>query len=72
METSVVPESHIICRHLTLAVVLDLGRIIKDSVAKQGMLAWQYNTIGVSDAITMGGEGKSTFTLRRVVHLVDD
>lgn len=22
------------------------------------MLAWQYNTIGVSDAITMGGEGK--------------
>jgi len=26
-------------------------------VQKQGMLAWQYNTIGVSDAITMGGEG---------------
>lgn len=23
------------------------------------MLAWQYNTIGVSDAITMGGEGWS-------------
>lgn len=22
------------------------------------MLAWQYNAVGVSDAITMGGEGK--------------
>ncbi|MCJ1484075.1 hypothetical protein MMC06_004243 [Schaereria dolodes] len=37
--------------------LLDLGRIVKDAVQKQGMLAWQYNTIGVSDAITMGGEG---------------
>jgi hypothetical protein len=26
-------------------------------VEKQEMLAWQYNTIGVSDGITMGGEG---------------
>lgn len=33
--------------------VLDLGKIVKDSVQKQGMLPWQYNTIGVSDAITM-------------------
>ncbi|MCJ1421056.1 hypothetical protein MMC32_007418 [Xylographa parallela] len=38
--------------------LLDLGKIVKESVQKQGMLAWQYNTIGVSDAITMGGEGK--------------
>ncbi|KAL9604232.1 MAG: hypothetical protein Q9219_000630 [cf. Caloplaca sp. 3 TL-2023] len=30
---------------------------IKGAVQKRGMLAWQYNTIGVSDAITMGGEG---------------
>ena len=37
--------------------VLDLGRTVKSAVEKQGMLAWQYNTIGVSDAITMGGEG---------------
>ncbi|KAI9821057.1 MAG: hypothetical protein M1827_003790 [Pycnora praestabilis] len=37
--------------------LLDLGRTVKDAVQKQGMLAWQYNTIGVSDAITMGGEG---------------
>ncbi|KAL8701815.1 MAG: hypothetical protein Q9201_004705 [Fulgogasparrea decipioides] len=41
-----------ICMHL-----LDLGKTVKDAVQKDGMLAWQYNTIGVSDAITMGGEG---------------
>ncbi|MCJ1398619.1 hypothetical protein MMC11_001819 [Xylographa trunciseda] len=34
--------------------LLDLGKIVKESVKKRGMLAWQYNTIGVSDAITMG------------------
>ncbi|KAJ9636382.1 hypothetical protein H2199_008057 [Coniosporium tulheliwenetii] len=37
--------------------LMDLGKTVKDAVKKQGMLAWQYNTIGVSDAITMGGEG---------------
>lgn len=37
--------------------VLDLSKAVKAAVQKQGMLAWQYNTIGVSDAITMGGEG---------------
>ena len=47
----------------TDASVLDLGRTVKDAVQKQGMLAWQYNTIGVSDAITMGGEG--TYNPRR-------
>ncbi|OBT50172.1 dihydroxy-acid dehydratase [Pseudogymnoascus sp. 24MN13] len=35
----------------------DLGKVVKASVIKQDMLAWQFNTIGVSDAITMGGEG---------------
>jgi hypothetical protein len=25
------------------------------------MLAWQYNAVGVSDAITMGGEGKLAY-----------
>ncbi|KAH8812035.1 dihydroxy-acid dehydratase-like protein [Xylogone sp. PMI_703] len=35
----------------------DLGKIVKDAIKKNGMLAWQFNTIGVSDAITMGGEG---------------
>lgn len=39
---------------------MDLGKTVKDAVKKQGMLAWQYNTIGVSDAITMGGEGSYT------------
>ncbi|KAF2496837.1 dihydroxy-acid dehydratase-like protein [Lophium mytilinum] len=37
--------------------LLDLGKAVKDAVQKQGMLAWQYNTIGVSDGLTMGGEG---------------
>ncbi|KAL8981541.1 MAG: hypothetical protein Q9177_005536 [Variospora cf. flavescens] len=41
-----------VCMHL-----LELGKIVKAAVQKQNMLAWQYNTIGVSDAITMGGEG---------------
>jgi dihydroxy-acid dehydratase len=40
--------------------LLDLGKATKEAVQKQGMLAWQYNTIGVSDAITMGGEGASS------------
>jgi len=38
--------------------VLDLGNIVKKSVEQQKMLAWQYNTIGVSDGITMGSEGE--------------
>ena len=29
-------------------LVLDLSNAVKDSVQKQGMLGWQYNTIGVS------------------------
>ncbi|KAI4210294.1 MAG: hypothetical protein LQ351_006818 [Letrouitia transgressa] len=37
--------------------LLDLGKVVKESVAKLNMLPWQYNTIGVSDAITMGNEG---------------
>ncbi|PHH61618.1 hypothetical protein CDD81_8133 [Ophiocordyceps australis] len=37
--------------------LLDLGAIVKRSVEKQGMLGWQFNTVGVSDAITMGGDG---------------
>ncbi|KAK4215406.1 dihydroxy-acid and 6-phosphogluconate dehydratase [Rhypophila decipiens] len=37
--------------------LLDFGKIVKRAVEKQNMLAWQYNTIGVSDGITMGGEG---------------
>ncbi|KAH7120897.1 dihydroxy-acid dehydratase-like protein [Dendryphion nanum] len=37
--------------------LLDLGKEIKANLQKDGILAWQYNTIGVSDGITMGGEG---------------
>ncbi|KAI0103807.1 dihydroxy-acid dehydratase [Nemania sp. FL0031] len=38
-------------------VILEFGKIVKRGVEKQKMLAWQYNAVGVSDAITMGGEG---------------
>ncbi|ORY63287.1 dihydroxy-acid/6-phosphogluconate dehydratase [Pseudomassariella vexata] len=37
--------------------LLEFGKIVKKSVEKQNMLGWQYNAVGVSDAITMGGEG---------------
>ncbi|PTD11124.1 Dihydroxy-acid dehydratase [Fusarium culmorum] len=37
--------------------LLDLGQIVKNSIEKEGMIGWQFNTVGVSDAITMGGEG---------------
>ncbi|KAI9745147.1 MAG: hypothetical protein M1818_001425 [Claussenomyces sp. TS43310] len=37
--------------------LLHLGKTVKDAVLKQGMLAWQFNTIGVSDGMTMGSEG---------------
>ncbi|KAL2203673.1 dihydroxy-acid and 6-phosphogluconate dehydratase [Sarocladium strictum] len=35
----------------------DLGNVIKESIRREGFLAWHYHTIGVSDAITMGNEG---------------
>lgn len=38
---------------------MDMGKIVKRAVEKQDMLAWQFNTIGVSDGITMGSEGRS-------------
>ncbi|KAG5993913.1 hypothetical protein E4U43_003356 [Claviceps pusilla] len=39
-------------------VVLEFGKIVKQAVEQDGdMLGWQFNTVGVSDAITMGGEG---------------
>ena len=37
--------------------MLNLAKITKDAVEKKQMIGWQYNTVGVSDAITMGGEG---------------
>ncbi|EXJ89680.1 dihydroxy-acid dehydratase [Capronia epimyces CBS 606.96] len=37
--------------------LLDLAKVVKDSVTKQGFIGWQYNTVGVSDAITVGTEG---------------
>ena len=37
--------------------LLDLGKTVKKGISDLGMIGWQYNTIGVSDAITMGSEG---------------
>lgn len=37
--------------------LLDIGKECKRQVEKQDMLAWQYCAVGVSDAISMGGEG---------------
>ncbi|PLN84432.1 dihydroxy-acid dehydratase [Aspergillus taichungensis] len=37
--------------------LLDLGKTTKKAITDNGMIGWQYNTIGVSDAITMGSEG---------------
>lgn len=42
--------------------MLEFGQIVKRAVEKQGMLGWQFNTVGVSDAITMGGDGQSPNT----------
>lgn len=39
-------------------LVLDLAKLVKEAAKKNGMLAWQYNTVGVSDGITMGNDGK--------------
>ncbi|CAI4219002.1 unnamed protein product [Parascedosporium putredinis] len=37
--------------------LMDLGKTVKRAVEARGMIGWQFNTVGVSDAITMGGEG---------------
>lgn len=42
--------------------LMDLGKTVKKSVSEKGMIGWQYNTIGVSDAITMGSDGMFFFS----------
>ena len=39
--------------------LLDLGRKVKEGVVGAGMLGMQFNTIGVSDGISMGTDGMS-------------
>ena len=39
--------------------LLDLAKEVKKAIVNQGMIAWQYNTVGVSDAITMGNQGQT-------------
>jgi dihydroxyacid dehydratase/phosphogluconate dehydratase len=38
---------------------MEFGNIVKTAVERQGMIGWQFNTIGVSDGITMGNQGRS-------------
>lgn len=49
--------------------LLDLGKTVKKAVTDQGMIGWQYNTIGVSDAISMGSEGERIQGLRGIAAL---
>ncbi|KAK4626300.1 Putative dihydroxy-acid dehydratase, mitochondrial [Fulvia fulva] len=37
--------------------LLDIGKEVKRCIETQEMLAWQYDTVGISDGITMGSEG---------------
>lgn len=37
--------------------LLDLGRDVKEGCRTAGLIGLQFNTIGISDAITMGGQG---------------
>ncbi|KAI9155135.1 putative dihydroxy-acid dehydratase [Paramyrothecium foliicola] len=37
--------------------LMDLSQIVRDSVAKQGLVPYRFNTIGVSDGISMGTSG---------------
>ena len=45
--------------------LMDLGKTVKKAIGDHGMIGWQYNTIGVSDAITMGSEGMATSSHER-------
>lgn len=37
--------------------LLDIGKEVKRQIEAQDMLAWQYNSVGVSDGLTMGTDG---------------
>jgi dihydroxy-acid dehydratase len=37
--------------------LMDLSQIVRDSVAKEGLVPYRFNTIGVSDGISMGTTG---------------
>ncbi|KAH7309543.1 dihydroxy-acid dehydratase [Stachybotrys elegans] len=37
--------------------LMDLSKIVRDSVAKEGLVPYRFNTIGVSDGISMGTKG---------------
>ena len=45
---------------------------MKEAVQKQGMIGWQFNTVGVSDAITMGGDGMWSLHKKGLSELTTD
>ncbi|KAH7419193.1 dihydroxy-acid dehydratase-like protein [Cadophora sp. MPI-SDFR-AT-0126] len=42
----------------------DLGKIVKDAVQKQGMLGWQFNTIGRNSGMWLTGQQGMRFSLQ--------
>ncbi|KAH0601344.1 hypothetical protein MHUMG1_00218 [Metarhizium humberi] len=48
--------------------LLEFGKIVKNAVEREGMLGWQFNTVGVSDAITMGGDADSIESVTSAQH----
>lgn len=53
--------------------LLDLGKTVKKAVGEKGYIAWQYNTVGVSDGTTMGTEGgfEMSLIIEIVIRLID-
>lgn len=41
--------------------LLDLAKEAKDGVVEEGMVGYRFNTIGVSDGISMGTSGECRF-----------
>ena len=39
--------------------LLDLGNLVKKGVQEAGLVGYRFNTVGVSDGISMGTSGKA-------------
>ena len=45
--------------------LLDLNNCVKKGVEEQGLIGYQFNTVGVSDAISMGTKGMRNSAVSR-------
>lgn len=52
--------------------LLELGKTVKKAITDKGSIAWQYNTVGVSDGITMGTEGEKSRIILEMFRTVFD